>query len=86
MEPPTCEQILENELTKVDAKITGMWRHGTVHRDIYRRVGDGTFWQVNYRYQHNAEESGLTDGTAKIVQVWPVEKQVTVTEYRDTAP
>lgn len=86
MEPPTCEQILDDELFRVKASIAGQWRHGTRHSDIYRRDNDGTFWRVDYRYQHNAEESDLTDGTAKIIQVWPVETQITVIDYQETAP
>ena len=82
--PPTCEQILEDELTLIEPVIVGRWRHGTVHRDIYKREDDGSFCAVQFRYQHNAEESDLTDGTATIIQVQPVPKTVTV--YEKIAP
>lgn len=85
MEAPTCEQILDEDgLESVSKRITGTWRHGTIHEDVWKRTEDGTFWRVRYRYQHNAEDSDLRDGTADIHQVWPV--PVTVTHWSDVEP
>ena len=77
--PPTCRQLLDEELELIDRKSDDSWRHGSYVTAIYRRDEDETFWRASYQRSADGETNGLREGLAKIEQVFP--KEVTVTVY-----
>jgi hypothetical protein len=79
---PTCEQLSNEELPLADRKVDDSWRHGVRVTAVYRRDEDGTFWQASYRLSTDGETNELSEGLAKIVQVFPREINVTIYESR----
>jgi hypothetical protein len=79
MTPPTCEQIFDEELQRVQEKISD-WRHGARVSAVFMRASDSTFWLAKYRRSTDGETNELREGLADISQVEPYE--VKTTEYR----
>jgi hypothetical protein len=81
MEKPTCEQLLDEDgVKRMSCEDDGSWRHGVYRTEVYLREVDGTYWRAGYRVSTDGETHELRDGGARIVQVQPVEKTVTVYE------
>ena len=81
MEKPTCEQLLELDPTR--RTVEDSWRHGTRVTEVYFRERDNTYWQAKYRLSTDGECNELREGYAKICQVVPRERTVTVYEPID---
>lgn len=80
MEAPTCEQLSDEELECVATHSDTSWRHGTRETHVFKRETDGTFWEAKFRLSTDGETNELREGLAKIRQVFPKEKTVTVYE------
>ncbi len=83
MDKPTCQQICDEELDDpVLVEDDTSWRHGYHRYAVYHRKEDNTFWSVNYRASTDGETNELREGTAKITEVTPVQKTITVYEEK----
>lgn len=76
-QPPTCEQLSDEELECVFRHSDPSWRHGTRETQVFRRETDGTFWEAKFRLSTDGETNELRDGGAVIRQVWPEQKTIT---------
>ncbi len=78
---PTCNQLFDEELGQpIFMESDPSWRHGEYRTEVWKRESDNTFWKAVYQVSGDGETNGLREGNAKITQVEPYEK--TVTLYR----
>jgi hypothetical protein len=86
MESPTCEQLIDEEGScndgfKLISRISDpSWRHGTRETQVFLRESDQTFWEAKFRLSTDGETNELREGLAKIRQVQPKEKMITIYE------
>lgn len=79
MDAPTCEQLNDEDgFDRVSRISDASWRHGTRETQVFRRVADGTYWETTFRLSADGETNELAEGLARIRQVHPQEKMVTV--------
>ena len=78
-EPPTCEELLEDKTNfeSVSRETDDSWRHGVYVDQTFLRKTDNTYWSASYRLSNDGETNELREGTASIVQVYPVHKITT---------
>ena len=79
---PTCKQLCNEDLELIEHKVDDGWRHGFYVTRIYQRDEDGTFWRASYRMSTDGETNELREGLARIAQVFPREKTVTIYETK----
>ena len=78
MNKPTCEELYDEELESVHRTSDDSWRHGSHITEVFHREEDDTYWEACYSMSTCGESYGLRDGEARIQQVKPESKVVTV--------
>lgn len=80
--PPTCSDLFSGKgFERIRLYTDSGSRHGMTLTEVYRRMGEGTYWRAVYDISGDGEEHGLRDGSAEITRVYPHE--VTTIEWRE---
>lgn len=82
--PSGRDMLFEEGFQLVSSEADPSWRHGCYMLDIYKEDATGFFYKADYRRSGDGETNELREGLADIRRVYPFERVVTVTEYRET--
>lgn len=62
------------DISLIEDKADGAWRHGSEHTAIFYRMSDETYWSVSYRVTPGADYNDFRDGDLDdhyVVRVYP---------------
>lgn len=75
MKEPTQEELLEEiNLISVKREADDSWRHGCYITQVFHRLADDTYWEVNYDLSSDGETHGIREGYYDISQVRRIER------------
>lgn len=72
---------MDDRLEEVDSHADPSWRHGCYMTDVFLHTETGKYYRASYQRSIDGEYNGIREGNAWVVEVTPVTKTVTVTEY-----